>query len=240
MSMFKGFFLVLRLPLIILTMLGLLSGLGFAGWRIYYGGDLYGDPAETIRQRMQRRIADLESYHVRFKTVAWGEKKDSACSIEIWKDAHQRYRLEITAFEEGEQSSVEVIIDDGERVYFYDAKRGEFLPVEDPAAAGINTASLEEYWLSVSESACFNYLNEEGGSRHSYYLVEIIPAEPYRYRVSERLWLEKRSSLPVRIESFDMAGCLTQVTVFELLQLNPMLESALFDVDAAVPGAYSP
>ena len=61
----------------------------------------------------------------------------------------------------------------------------------------------------------------------------MIPPEPHRCRVSERVWLEQGSFLPVRIESFDAAGRLTQVTVFELLQLNPVLEAALFQVEEA-------
>ena len=98
----------------------------------------------------------------------------------------------------------------------------------------------DSYWRSISEAPCFNYLSEESSSRHSYYQVEVVPSEPHRYRVSEQVWLEKRTLLPVRIESYDIAGRLTQVTVFELLQINPTLEAALFEVDTVSSEESSP
>lgn len=230
MSAPRGVFLVFRLPLLILLLLGLLCGLGFGGWRLYYAGR-HTDPALEIRQRMQEKISGMVSYHARFKTIPVGEDSETTYSVEIWKELPDRYRLEMNTYEAGRQSNVEVVIGDRGRVYLYDPEGGEFLPAGDLTEAGITATSLEDYWRSISEAPCFNYLSEESGSRHSYYQVEVVPSEPHRYRVSEQVWLEKGTLLPVRIESYDIAGRLTQVTVFELLQINPTLEAALFEVD---------
>lgn len=234
MSKHGGVFLVFRMPLLILLLLGLLCGLGFAGWRLLFSVPRV-DPSAEIRRRMQEKISALESYHARFKTTSAGQGGETLCSVEIWKENPHRFRLEMTTCEEGQPGSVEVIVGDGDGVYLYDRESGEFLPALDPGAAGAAAGSLEDYWRSICEAPCFNYIGEEKASRHSYYLVEIVPAEPHRDRVNERIWLEKKSLLPVRIESFDMAGRLTQVTVFEMLQLNHLFETALFEVDAAAP-----
>ncbi len=233
MSKPGGVFLVLRMPVLILLLLGLLCGLGFAGWRLVFSAPR-ADPAAGLRRRMQEQISALESYHARFKTTSAGGGGETVCNVEIWKEeASHRFRLEMTTCEEGRPDSVEVIVGDGDLVYFYNGESGEFLPAADPDEAGVAAGALEVYWRSICEAPCFNYLGEEKASRHSYYLVEIVPPEPHRERVNERIWLEKKSLLPVRIESFDIAGRLTQVTVFELLQLNHAFETALFEVDAA-------
>lgn len=233
MSRSGGVFLVFRMPALILLLLGLLCSLGFAGWRLFFSAPR-ADPAAELRRRMQEKITALESYHARFITTSTGE---TVCSVEIWKEIPHRFRLEMTTCGEDQPDSVEVIIGNGDQVYLYDRESGEFLPAVDPYEAGIVSGVLESYWRSICEAPCFNYLGEERASRHSYYLVEIIPAEPHRVRVSERIWLEKKSLLPVRIESYDLAGRLTQVTIFELLQLNHPFETALFEVDAAEPDA---
>ncbi len=226
----RGFFLVFRLPLLILMLLGLLCALGFGGWRLHHAFSR-ADPAKAIQQNMQEKIAGLVSYHARFKTIPVGGKSEIAYSVEIWKEIPNRYRLEMITYEAGEQAHVEIVVGDGDAVYLYDPESGEFLPAGSLAEAETAALALEDYWRSLSEAPCFNYLSEESGSRHHYYRVEVVPAAPHRYRVSERLWLEKSSLMPVRIESFDAAGRLTQVTVFELLQLNPALEASLFSVD---------
>ncbi len=228
-----GIFLVFRLPLLILLILGLLGALGLAGWRHFYGGS-NSDPAVVIRRRMEENISALESYHARYRTTPAGEEGETAYSVEIWKEVPHRYRLEMTTTAAGRQSTVEVIIGEHDRVYLYDPGSGGFLPAAGLTETGVSTAFLEDYWHSICEAPLFDYIGEEGGSRHSYYMIEITPAEPHRYRVSEKVWLEKKTFLPVRIESFDLAGSITQVTVFELLQLNPMLEAALFEVDTII------
>ncbi len=236
MSRSGGVFLVFRMPVLILLLMGLLCSLGFAGWRLFFSVPR-ADPALELRRRMQEKITALESYHARFITTSTGEGGETVCSVEIWKEMPRRFRLEMTTCGEGQPGSMEVIIGDGDLVYLYDGESGEFLPAVDSCAAGASAGILESYWRSICEAPCFGYLGEERATRHSYYLVEIVPAEPHRERVSERIWLEKKSLLPVRIESYDIAGRLSQVTVFELLQLNHPFETALFDVDAAGPDA---
>lgn len=235
----RGIFLVFRLPLLLLLLLIFLLSLGYGGWRLYYRYR-YADPVEEIRRGMQDHIAGLESYHARFKTIPVGQENELTYSVEIWKEPPDRYRVEMSTAKGGRQSNLQVIIGDRDRVYFYDRDSADFILVAEPAEAEIAGTFLEDYWRSISEASSIEYISEERGARHRYYQVEVIPSEPHRYRVSERVWLEQSSLMPVRIESFDAAGRLTQVTVFELLQLNPVLEAALFQVEAGPAVAPDP
>lgn len=232
----RRLFLVFRLPLLVLVLLAVLLCLGYGGWRLYRHR-LHADPASGIRRGMQERIAGLDSYHARFKTIPVGQENNPTYTVEIWSVLPHRYRVEMSTSEEGRQSALQVIIGDRERVYLYDPDSAGFIPVSDPEEAEITGTFLEDYWRSIGEAASIDYLGEERGARHRYYRIEIVPSDPHRYRVSERVWLEQDSLLPVRIESFDAAGRLTQVTVFELLQLNPELEAALFQIGAGLSSA---
>lgn len=236
----RGIFLVLRLPLLILLLLGFLLGAGCGGWHLYQRYRC-ADPAEAIRRGLQDHLASLESYHTRLKTVPVGPENGLAYLMEIWKESPGRYRIEMSTERGGRQMSHQLIVGDGEQVYLYDHGSADFVPATgtDEDEIELSGTFLEDYWRSISEASVFRYISEKKAARHSYYQIEVTPSEPHRYRVSERVWLEGDSFLPVRVESFDAAGRLTQVTVFELLRLNPALEAALFQVEdepAAAPG----
>lgn len=228
----RRLFWAVRMPIIILLFLALLLGLAYGGWFFYHHSP-YLDRAESIRRGMSEHIAGLESYHARFKTIPLGQAGDPTYCVEFWKEPPHYYRIEMSSSGEDQPGELQVIIGHRDGVYFYDRSSAGFIPLEQPAEVEISATFLEDYWRSISEAAVFDYVGEQKGARHRYYQVEVIPSEPHRYRVSERVWLEQGSFLPVRVESFDAAGRLTQVTVFELLQLNPALEAALFEVESS-------
>lgn len=226
----RGIFLVLRLPLLVLLSLAIFLGFSYGGWRFYFQYRR-ADPVGMIRRGMRDRIAGLESYHARFRTIPVGQENELTYCVEIWKKQPGRYRVEMSTERRGRQTDLQVVIGDRDRCYYYDHDRAGFIPAADPAEGEITGTFLEDYWCSIGEAASLSYIGEKRSARHSYYQIETIPSQPHRCRVSERVWLEQDSFLPVRVESFDAAGRLTQVTVFELLQLNPVLEAALFQAE---------
>lgn len=134
-------------------------------------------------------------------------------------------------------TDVQVVVSDGLQAYLYNDELGDFYPVHDLSEAALPYLILEDYWQSLAGAEEISLVAEERGSRHSYYLVELSPQKPNRDRVREVAWLEAKSLLPVRIEFYDLFDALTQVTVFEILQINPELEASLFQVRAApLPG----
>lgn len=229
----KGRFYVFRLPLLLLPALLLLFGLGFGGWH-YYSARLTFSSAEQIQQRLRVSLQNLDSYYVRFKTNLVHESEEASYRVEIWKSGAELYRMEMTRTAEEGQADVQVVIFDGSRIYLYNGELGEFYPVHDLGEAQLPYLVLEDYWRSLSEASQISLVAEEKGVRHSYYLVEVIPDQPHRERVREVAWLEAKSLLPVRIEMYDIFDSLTQVTIFEILQINPSLEATLFQVRAAL------
>lgn len=223
-------FLAVRLPVLVIMLLLLLCGLGF-GWH-YYNRRLALTPAERLWQEMRESGANLRSYHACLKTTLMNVPEESEYEVQIWRDGPERYRLEVTRLAEGKQAGLQVFVLDGERAYLYDPELGDFLALSAAEQVDIPFPALEDYWASILEAGQCEILAEEEGLRHRYYRAEIFPAEPHRYRVREIVWLEAKSLLPVRIETYDAYDCLTQLTVFTMIRINPPLEASLFQVDA--------
>lgn len=224
-------FMVVRLPLMLMVLLLLIFGLGFGGWHFYHAF-VSVDQAAQIQRQMRANIRNLESYYARFKTRLVNVEEDAAYHVEVWKAPPDRYRVEMTRLDSEGKAELQVIIYDGSRSFFYDPALGDFVPVDDLQLGEIPHLVLENYWRSVTDAGSFRLLSEESGTRHRYYLVEVFPAEPNRYRVRELVWLEAKSLLPVRVEIYDAYDCLTQLTTFEIVQLNPAVDASLFHVDA--------
>ncbi len=227
----RGRFYAFRLPFLIITLLLVLFGLGFGGWH-YYSARLALSTAGQIQQRLRESLQSLDSYYVRFKTNLVNETAENSYLVEIWKSGAHLYRMEMTRAAEDGQTEVQVVIFDGHQAYLYNRELGDFYPVHDIGEARLPYLVLEDYWRSLTEAAEISLVAEEKGVRHSYYLVEVFPDQPHHDRVRDVAWLEAKSLLPVRIEAYDIFDCLTQVTIFEILQINPPLEAALFQIQA--------
>lgn len=217
-------FLALRFPGAILFSLLLLFGLGFGGW--YLLGNLPG--TLQLQEQMRKNIDNLSGYYASYKTSLFGAMEGLEYSVQIWKSAPNLYRLEMSGLPDNQ---LLVMINDGSRAFLYNQELGDFFPVHDIEGPEAPYLSLEDYWQEIAGAVHFDLMSEKTGLRHNYYQVEVFPTEPHRHRTREIIWLEAGSLLPVRIEVYDSYGTLTQLTTFEILQLNPVLEAALFMVE---------
>lgn len=225
----QGRFYALRLPFSSISALLILFSLSFGGW-YYYSARLALSDADQIRQRLRDNLLELDSYYARFSTKLFQGPAELTYHVDLWKSGEQLYRMEMTSsFDEG-PAKLQVVIADGRQVHIYSQELGEFYPVHEIGVDQLPHLVLEDYWRSLIEAPQINLVAEERGIRRSYYVFEVIPAQPHRDRVREKVWLDTTSMLPARIEIYDLHDRLTQVTVFEMLQLNPVLETTLFQV----------
>jgi outer membrane lipoprotein-sorting protein len=203
-----------------------LTGAVLAGWRLYQG-HYENLSEEALLRRLEKNLQQIERYHTRFTTTV--QYHDSQVyQVEIWRCSENGYRVEMITNEEGRQTGLHVMISDGSRAYYYDPEIEDFYEVHDLGLADLPHLALEEYWNSLLDSQELTIVSTEAGLRHRYFRVEIKPGQPHRHRAKELVWLEANSLLPVRIELFDENGLPTQVTVFEMIRINPELEPTLF------------
>jgi len=227
-------FMVLRLPALFLPAALLALSLCFSGW--YY---LRSQPAEPtaaqIREQLREGIESIAGYYIRFKSTLFYDGINEAYRVDLWKSDSGLYRMEMVRLEGDAETAAQVVIFDGDSAYLYSPDLDDFYPIHEAEEHTLPSFILEDFWHSVADAESMVLLSEERGTRHSYYLVEIYPGDPDRHRVRELVWLEKESLLPVRLEVYDIYNSLTQVTSFEIIQLNPDLEAALFQLKPASP-----
>ncbi|NMA92516.1 MAG: hypothetical protein GX973_05275 [Firmicutes bacterium] len=233
--MFNIKFLVLRITSLVALLALTLFGLGVGGWGLYHQY-VAPAPTEQLRRQLKENLAQIDSYYLRLTSTAVGGGSVASHRLEIWSSPREQLRAEATSLEEGNGERLQVVVRDDSGLYYFDSSLKKFYPVKGAMAENMPVLTLEDYGHNIVEAAHFKLLGREDKTRHSYYLVEVVPKESYRHRCLDRIWLETESLLPVRIESYDVNLCLRQVTCFEQILLNPTLEAALFEADQ--PAAY--
>jgi len=230
--MSRSTFLVFRATTLAALLALLLFSLGVGGWRIYHTYIAL-TPSEQIQRQLKEKLTGIESYYFRLTSTPVGSMQDVRYLVELWSSSEDQLRVEATCLEEGAQSRLQVVVRDGSQVYYFDPSLKKFYPVKGNGnmPEDIPVLTLEDYGRDLTEAGHFKLLGREEKTRHNYYLVEVVPPNPHRYRCLDKVWLEAESLLPVRIESYDSNLCLQQVTCFEHILLNPLLEAALFEVD---------
>ncbi|HHX87445.1 MAG TPA: hypothetical protein GX693_04600 [Firmicutes bacterium] len=228
--MSRSTFLVFRATTLTALLALLLFSLGFGGWHFYQAYFAL-TPAEQIQRRLKENLAGIDSYYFRLTSAPASSKREARYLVEIWSSSEDQLRVEAARLEKGAQGGLQVVVRDGSQVYYFDPSLKKFYPVRGHMPEDIPALTLEDYGRDLIEASHLKLLGREEKTRHSYYLVEMIPPEPHRYRCLDKVWLEAESLLPVRIESYDSNLCLRQVTCFEHILLNPCLEAALFEAD---------
>lgn len=228
--MSRSTFLVFRATTLAALLALILFSLGVGGWRIYHTYIAL-TPSEQIQRQLKDNLAGIESYYLRLTSTPVGSKQEARYLVEIWSSSKDQLRVEATCLEEGTREGLQVVVRDGSQVYYFDPSLKKFYPVRGHMPEDIPVLTLEDYGRNLTDAGHFILLGREDKTRHSYYLVEVVPPEPHRYRCLDKVWLEAESLLPVRIESYDSNLCLRQVTCFEHILLNPILEAALFEAD---------
>ncbi len=227
--MFRGTFLVFRVTTLIVLLALLVFGLGVGGWRIYHRCFAF-TPSEQIQQKLKKNLAEIGSYYLRLTSTPVGGPEKACYQVEIWGSEDQ-LRVEATTLDECDREGLQVVVRDGQQIFYFDPALKKFYPIKEQIPEDIPVLTLEDYGHNLIDAAEFRLLGREDKTRHSYYLAEVIPPEPHRCRCLDKVWLETESLLPVRIESYDAHLCLRQVTSFEQIILNPTLEAALFEAD---------
>ncbi len=228
--MSRGTFLAFKATTLIALLVLLLFGLGVSGWNIYHN-HLALTPAEQIQRQLKKNLAGIESYYIRLTSTPVGGQTEFCHLVEIWSSSEDRLRMEATCLEKGGGEKLQVVVRDGSELSYFDPSLKKFYPLRSQMPENIPVLTLEDYGRNLTGAAHFRLLGREDKTRHSYYLAEVIPPEPHRCRCLDKVWLETKSLLPVRIESYDANFCLRQVTCFEHILLNPTLEAALFEAD---------
>lgn len=198
----------------------------------YYYQNNYLDP-EKIVERALRNKSKLKSYYGSLEVIPAGHDREKRHYVQIWFLAPASYRVEIFSSYLGDGPPEQVFISDGEKRWIYSPEVEDYLMVNPLAGEEISSSPylLNAFLEELANARQVELLGLENYENRSYYLLQLIPRQVARGHAWEKVWLERRSKLPVKIQVFDEQDSLVRTITYKKIDLNPKLNEELFNID---------
>ena len=225
----KGFFIRFLWVIPLLLFLGAVAG----GYHYFHS---YRVDGEKIVERALRNGARLKSYYSSLEIFSKSNETTQRYFVQVWFLTPARYRVEIFTSYIGEGPPSQVFISDGERRWIYSPEVGDYYLLS-PSSSGVLSSStflLTSFLQELAQARGVELLGIEKCEKGTYYLLKIIPQNVSRGHAWEKVWLEKRSLLPVKIQVFDEYDILYRTITFKKVDLNPDLTEDIFRIDTAL------
>lgn len=188
--------------------------------------------ADSVLREIEEKKERAGSYYALQEIEYIGKPGNRKYVVEQWFRAPGDYRMEINMESvTGQMDGRQVIVKTGGEVYINNPELDgfyRFYPMGKPELPGF---LLEDYWKTVVNAPEAELKYKEKRKGREYYVWEIRPGEPDRERVKEKIWLEKDSLVPYRVEVYDGREVLTRLITFKETRLGMELPDSLF-----VPG----
>ncbi|MEW5920339.1 MAG: outer membrane lipoprotein-sorting protein [Bacillota bacterium] len=192
--------------------------------------------AEKIVERALRNGQRLKSYYGSLEMSTTRDEAAQRYFVQIWFSAPARYRVEVFTSYVGEGPPSQVFISDGKERWVYSPEVGDFYLL-NPLSAGEASSSpflLAAFLEELDRARDVELLGMEKTERGNYYLLKVIPQKTARGHAWEKVWLEKRSLLPVKFQLYDEQDRLYRTITFKKIDLNPKLTDELFRIGFAL------
>ncbi len=189
---------------------------------------------EKIVARALRNGTRLNSYYSSIEMSPAGNEAQRYF-VQTWFLAPARYRVEVFTTYIGEGPPAQVFISDGERRWIYSPEVKDYYQL-NPLSNGNLSASpflLTSFLEQLAKAREVELLGIEKHDKRTYYLLKVFPEAVSRGYAWEKVWLEKRSLLPVKIQVYDEQDHLYQTITFKKIDLNPNLNEDTFRVETA-------
>jgi outer membrane lipoprotein-sorting protein len=187
---------------------------------------------ETIIKRTLQKEKKITSYYTLLETNINLGGATQNYYVEVWFNAPHFHRVEIFSSFPGDGYEPEqVFVSDGEKTWIYSPEIEDFY-VLSPLAQGLNPPPflLANFLSSFSEAQDAEIIGTEQRNGAPCYLLRIIPPSPGRRNAWEKVWLAKKSLLPVKIEIYDSCDQLQQTIVFHKTVINPEINPDIFKI----------
>lgn len=209
----------------------LLMIIGAAAGAYYYYN--YCIDGIKLVQRALRNEQKLKSYYsnMEIRTAHAGEGQ--RYFVQVWFNAPSRYRVEVFTTYIGEGTPAQVFISDGERRWIYSPEIGDFYllsPLQEGEQVAGAPFLLTHLLQDLAQARKVELLGMERQEGRRFYLLKVIPEQTARGHAWEKVWLERSSLLPVKIQVYDEYDKLNRTVTFNIIELNPKLNDELFRI----------
>lgn len=188
--------------------------------------------AEKILERVLQKEKRITSYYTLLETVINLGSSTQSYYVEVWFNSPRFYRVEIySSLPEAKSEPDQVFVSDGEKTWIFSPEINDFY-VLNPLSRDLNPPPflLATFLQNLSQAKDPEILGIEHGDTGSLYILRIIPPSPGRRNAWEKVWLEKRTLLPVQIEIYDYYDQLQQTIIFHKTVINPKISPEIFKI----------
>ena len=183
---------------------------------------------EDLRARMGREIGKVESYHAVMEMRIAGMESVERYQAEQWHVAPDHYRVDVGL----PHGMGQRFITDGAVTIIYEEELEEWFQVDNTSEHNPRPPFLlTSYWENFLDSRQITLLGSEKMERRTYYRLEVVPRDANDFREKEIFWLDSKTLMPIRIETYDSQGDLRAELLFKEIVLNPKIEMDIFTVE---------
>jgi outer membrane lipoprotein-sorting protein len=188
--------------------------------------------AEKIIERALRKEKKITSYYTLLETAINLGSSMRNYYVEVWFHSPHFYRVEIysSSPEEGAEPE-QVFVSDGGKTWIFSPDMDDFY-ILNPLSQDLTPPPflLATFLKSLSQARDAEFIGMEKRKTGSCYLLRVIPPSPGRRNAWEKVWLEKKSLLPVQIDIYDSYDQLQQTVIFHKTIVNPEINQELFKI----------
>lgn len=178
-------------------------------------------------EAIQKQLAEMEGYTCTATLTRTNERGEQTYETKQYCKSTGEYRLELTA---PENVAGNYTVFDGERICQYNPRLDSSIIRDIPESQHRNELFLSQFIQ--------NYMQSEGVSVETAALDEsrcivleaIIPGNDAAL-VSEKLWVDRESLLPVRFVIYDAEGEERYSMDYSSFEFDPQFDDALFTIE---------
>lgn len=192
----------------------------------------YDMDARKIVEHALRNEKKLKSYYGSLEVNPENSYAAQRYFMQIWYLAPASYRVEVFTSYLSDEPPAQLLISDGESRWLHSPELGDYYHISPlPDSKTSLPPFLLNYFLQeIDQAREVELIGIEKDDHGTYYLLHVIPQGMTRGHAWEKIWLEKRSLLPVKVQVFDEQDRLERTITYKKLELNPGLNIELFQI----------
>ncbi len=188
-----------------------------------------GEPtAASMKSRLEKRMPELDSYHALSELRIKTDKTIKKYETEQWYLGTGFCRVDVRLPEGTSQK----FISDGLFTYIYEEELDEWFKADlDLEPYPVPPFMLRNYLQNILDADRAVYLGKEKYDQGSYFKLEVEPCDASLMRKTEIFWLDTKTLMPVRIETYGEDGELTAEHSFKEISLNTKFDEQIFQTN---------
>ncbi len=201
---------------------------------LYTGRDLRG--SDIVKKALEKG-EKVSTYYTLIETAISAGQSTSHYFVEVWFSSPDSYRVEMWSdFPGAGEEPEQIFVSNGMETWIYSPELGDFYKMHSLSRHSAPPPFLLSSFLNdLSLSPEVEMQGIEKKDNRSCYVLRIISPSPGQNYAWRKVWLEKRTLLPVQINIYDINDRQQQEIYFHQTVINPEIDGEIFSTGRRDP-----